>query len=121
MFGPNAPRYAQPRPYIGPTEITKSQNAVAHLPIANHAHEAKAPHDKSYPELMGMQAVTIAPVYSMIVREYLRGDGSGEGPLKAKLSALLKVGSGMAASKAYGQDMAAYLRRLGYQQQHGRA
>ena len=86
MIGSQLPRYSQPRPTIGPAEITKHQHTLEHIPVINLASDAVAPHDPSMLELLGIDPRDTIPQYIKAIRDFVKDGAKSESSYKTLLA-----------------------------------
>jgi hypothetical protein len=86
MIGSQLPRYSQPRPTIGPAEITKQLRWLAHIPVINLASDAVAPHDPSMLELLGIDPRDTTNQYIKAIRDFIKDGAKIESSYKTLLA-----------------------------------
>jgi hypothetical protein len=88
MIGSQLPRYSQPRPYVGPTEINNyPHHPYKHLPVVNLASDAVAPHDPSMLELLGIDPRDLTNQYIKAIRDFIKDGANSESSYKTLLAA----------------------------------
>jgi hypothetical protein len=88
MIGSDLPRYSQPRPTIGPAEISKQLHWLAHIPVVNLASDAVAPHDQSMLEELGIDPRDLTNQFIKAIRDFIKHGHESDGSY-AEMNAIL--------------------------------
>ena len=88
MIGSDLPRYSQPRPTIGPAEISNQLHWLAHIPVVNLASDAVAPHDQSMLELLGIDPRDTSNQFIKAIRDYLKDGHTNESSYKTMIAVM---------------------------------
>src|ERR1035437_97329 len=79
MIGSDLPRYSQPRPTIGPAEISKQLHWLSHIPVVNLASDAVAPHDQSMLEELGIDPRDLTNQFIKGIRDFIKHGHESDG------------------------------------------